>query len=234
MVINVERKEFESREKVLEYIKAHKARILDMGNQGHCTLLDNGRVAKYLYQDYTDYVLGFKNIKTKSYIFPDDGFYVDNYVVTLLMDYVNGLVLNNNKPLDQNLNTLGSQLKALAYDTLRIGEQGVLVKDFHCKNVIYDGNQFKVIDTLPYLLLPGGVFITDNLREVMNRIFEFLLEGIIKYRLVWEKHDYRGNIDCLRYPDKYLQELKTYLENTLGVPINTLGEAEIALKRTVK
>lgn len=225
---------FESREDVMSFINDHTTKNLDIGRQGRCVLLDNGQVAKYLYDDYTEYVLGFRNIMTKSYIFPKEGMYVGNYIVALLMDYAKGDTLMQSKPVNQDLTTLANNLRTLSYDTLRIGEQGVLVKDFHCGNIIYDGEQFKVIDTLPYLLLPGGMYQNDNLREVMNRVYACLLEEIMKYKMVWENHDYKGNMDALRYPHQYIAELKSYLERTLGEEIKTINEAEMVLKRTVK
>ena len=68
----------------------------------------------------------------------------------------------------------------------------------------------------------------------MNRMYDFLLGEMMKYKLVRDNHPFWGNLDCLEYPKYYFKELKSDLENTLGEEINTITEANMSLKKTVK
>lgn len=234
-LIYMEKMEFKSRDELKDYINSHTVKNLGIGREGRCSLLDNGKVIKYLYDDYNpEFVLQFKDIDSSSFLFAKEGIFVDDYVAAILMEYAKGMALSSKKPVDQNIITLGNQLQILSNDIVSISEKSVFVKDFHCGNIIYDGNAFKVIDTLPYLLFSRGNYKNENLREVMNRIYEFLLSDIISYRIVRRDYTYLGRLDRLEYPSEYFNELKSYLENTLGEEINTLGEASVSLKKTIK
>lgn len=230
--------EFKSREELEKYVNAHQEKYLGSGIDGRCVLLDNGRVIKLLHKTFNpDYALQFKEISSPSFIFADEAICINGEVCAVIMDYAKGKRLSDNKPLGQNIITLGNQLRKLTFDICRLSDKGVLIKDFTTSNIMYDGEKFTVIDTFPYLLIPHGMFKKENLREVMttrNGIYPFLLSDIMKYRAVWENQSYYGRLDCLEYPNNYFEELKSFLENTYGEEINTLGDAEMVLKRSKK
>ena len=231
----MEKSEFKSREELQEFIRKHTIKCLGIGREGRCVLLDNNRVIKYLYDDYNpDFILQFKDIDSSSFVFAKEGIYVNEYIAAIYMEYIQGKTLEDSKPSNQDLKVLSSNLRTLSKDIVSISESGVLVKDFHCGNIIYDNNRFKVIDTLPYLYLPKGKYKIENLREIMNRIYAYLLDNILNYQIVREKYSYLGKLDYLEYPDYYFMELKLFLESILGEEIHSLSDAEKSLKKTLK
>lgn len=215
-----------------QYIDKHKVKSLGYGKDGTCFLLDDNSVIKLLYSDYyPDYVLQFKDIDSSSFIFAKNCAYVGNYVRAVIMEYVQGTSLSKNKPLNQKIDLLADQLQVLTDSLNSISSQGILIKDFHCRNIIYDEISFKIIDTLPYLYLSGRNYKEDNLYEVMNRIYSFLLEDIMGYREIAEQYGYIGDLDKLANPSSYLRWLKLNIESSTDQSINTLDEAEKVLQK---
>lgn len=215
-----------------QYIDKHKVKSLGYGKDGTCFLLDDNSVIKLLYSDYyPDYVLQFKDIDSSSFVFAKNCAYVGNYVRAIMMEYVQGTSLSKNKPLNQKIDLLADQLQVLTDSLNSISSQGILIKDFHCGNIIYDENSFKIIDTLPYLYLSGRNYKEDNLYEVMNRIYAFLLEDIMKYREIAEQYGYVGNIERLDNPSTYLRWLKLNIERSIDQSINNLDDAEKVLQK---
>ncbi len=228
----MEKMSFKNREELKDYISDHTIKRLGAGKDGICSLLDNGSVCKYLYYDYNpEYALQFKDIDVPSFVFATSGAYVDEYIASVFMEYADGMVLDKNKPINIDLSTLASQLDVLVSDLITISDMGILVKDFHCGNTIYDGNSFRVIDTLPYLYIPSGKYKIDNLREVMNRMYDFLLRDIMKNSIVYDKYSFYGRLDYLENPSQYFTELKAFLESLSNQSVNTLEDANMVLKK---
>ena len=223
---------FNNYNELKEYVNIHKVKSLGSGREGTCFLLDDNSVIKLLYSDYySDYALQFKDIESPTFVFPKNCAFVKDYVRAIIMEYVQGDSLSKHKPIEQRIDLLGDKLQILTDSLDDISSKGILVKDFHCGNVIYNDNEFKVIDTLPYLYLHGNNYKNENLYEVMNRIYSFLLEDIMKYNEIYKKYGYIGNIDKLDNPAIYLRYLKEELENITDQEINTLSEANKVLKK---
>ena len=215
-----------------DYVYNHKVKSLGSGREGTCFLLDDNSVIKILYSDYySEYALQFKDIDSATFVFAKNCTFVKDYVRAIMMEYVEGDSLSKHKPIEQRIDLLGDKLQILTDSLDDISSKGILVKDFHCGNLIYDGNNFKVVDTLPYLYLPGNNYKNENLYEVMNRIYSFLLDDIMKYKKISKEFGYIGNIDRLDNPAIYLSYLKEELENSTDQEINTLGDANKVLKK---
>ena len=224
---------FKNREEYRKYLNDHVVKRLGThaSRDGVCSLMDNGYVVKALYDEYyPNFAFQFKDFDIPSYIFSKTGAFVDGFVVAVFMDYAKGESVEQHKPIDQEIITLGTHLDLVAKDTKTIGEQGVKVNDFHCGNIIYDSNIFKIIDTLVYDLLTKGDYSKDNIYEVMNRLLAGILDDIMKYRIIRERYSFLGNLDYLENPKAYLIELKKFIEELTEKPINTLKEADNALK----
>ena len=223
---------FKNRAEYSDYLSEHVVeRLGEPGREGICSLMDNGYVVKSLYSEYyPKFALQFKDFDFKSLIFAKCGAIIGEYVVGLFMNYAPGKMLSEEKPVNQDLLVLGNQLQVVTNDIDRASEKGMLARDFHCGNIIYDGEAFRIIDTLPYLLLPKGIFKKENYYEIMNKIYEFLLGELLKDKRVYDELSFWGKLDYLRNPKEYLLLLKKFIEELVEKEINTLGEAEQALK----
>ena len=222
-----------SKQEFEEFLKTHVVKRLGVGGrEGECSLLDNGYVIKKLYKDYyPQFALQFKDIDIPSFIFAKAGIIVDEFVVALLMEYAEGKILNEHRPTDQRIITLGEHLDTLVGDIKLISGKGVYVTDFHCGNIVYDYNRFRIIDTLPYLLMPTCNFEKANIYEIMNRLFDGILDDIMHFGVVRREIGYRGKIERLENPKEYLLALKGFLEDLSGQRIDTLDEAKLTLTR---
>ena len=64
----------------------------------------------------------------------------------------------------------------------------------------------------------------------MTRIYDCILARIVKDKRLNDRFAYWGNIDCFEYPALYLRELKKCIQEIVEHEVNTLNEAEQALK----
>lgn len=228
----MENMEFKNRTELREYIKEHTVKNLGMGREGECHLLDNGSVVKYLYGDFDpNFALQFKDFPDSSFIFAKAGAFVDGYVVAQFMEHANGKSLLDEVPTGQEIATLGDHLEVVTDSIELISEKSVLVKDFFGGNIIYDGNVFKIVDTLYYLLLPMSRYRKENFYEIMNRLYACLLNDIMKHRRVNERFSFYGQLDYLTHPKKYLLMLRDYIADITREEVKTLEEASLALRK---
>ncbi len=225
---------FDSKNDLNNYLNEHTVRRLgaNVGKDGYCCLLDNGMVAKFLYDEFLPaYALQFKDFNYRSFVFAKSAAFVGEYVKTVFMDFAPGKSLYEERPLDQRLDVLGDSLEVLTGDIVAVSERGLFVKDFHPGNIIYDGYQFRIIDTFPYLLLPNGIFTKENFFEVMNRLYNCLLEEVLRNQKVRARFSFWGNLNYLENPKEYLLAIKSFIEEMTNQEVNTLKEAHLALTK---
>ncbi|MBP5679195.1 MAG: hypothetical protein J6X28_05190 [Bacilli bacterium] len=224
---------FSSNEDLLDYIRSHAVKHFNPGREGNCTLLDNGWIVKYLWREYyPKFALQFKDFQVPTFVFAQYGAFVDDMVKAVFMEYAEGPTVSQEKPVTQKMTILGEQLEAVLEDLYQISDRGVLVDDFHCGNLIYNGEQFKIIDTLPsYLLLPGGKYRKDNFYQVMPPIYDMILQDLMKFSFVREYHTCYGNKRALEHPKDYYQSLRDQIAQDTHQEIITLEDAHQALQK---
>ena len=223
---------FNSRTELQEYIRSNYVKKLGLGREGVCSLLKDGTVIKYLHEDYyPDFALQFKDVDTPTFIFAKSGAFVGEFVSGLFMDYAEGKSLYEKKPTDQSMILLGTQLEQVVTDIKTISKQGVWIRDFHPGNMIYNGERFRIVDTLSYLSLPKDNYEEENMYEVMNRLYDFLLDDVMKDRDVYKKYIFYGRRDLIDHPKEYLTALKNYIEEISGKSITTLDDANKVLRK---
>ena len=227
--------QFKSRDELKQYIQDHKEKYLGGGQEGVCYLLKDGSVIKLLHEDYfPQFALQFSGITIPTFYFARNGAYVSDMVSAIFMDHATGVVLERQRPDDQSFSILGDQLDVVVSDVKKASDKHILIQDFHPGNMIYDGDRFKIIDTLPFLLLPGSTYQKENIREVMGRFYDFLFDEMKKYPVLDEKHSYHGKLECLEHPKEYLMSVKAYLEELTNQKVDTFSDAHQALQKTFK
>ena len=226
---------FKTNEELDKYLDSHTVKRLGVGKDGRCVLLDNGLVAKKLWQDYyPDFALQFKDIKVPSFVFARSAAFVGDFVKAVFMEQAKGDTLLERRVDYQRMDTLGDHLGVLSKDIITLSDMGVLIKDFHCGNIVYDETRFRIIDTLPFLKLPNGKYKEENLREVMIRLYENILSEIFKYKKVSFRFRYYGHNEFLEDPKYYLQLLRNYIMELTEEEIVTVEDASMALKKKLK
>ena len=215
-----------------DYVKTHSVKPLGIGREGSCFLLDNNQVIKVLCQEYdSQYALQFKDIDVDSFIFSKYGILINNYINAIFMEYVKGLNLQDALPINQNILDLGEGLQKLVLDIKKISSLGILVKDFCPSNIIYSENSFKVIDTMCYLYFKNFNFEIDNLREIMNKIYNHLIFEIYNCKQISKNLLYLGNLELLEEPKEYFKNLKSKIEEISDQEVITLNDMKKTLKK---
>ena len=226
---------FQNKNEIKDYISCHFVKSLGAGRDGACFLLDDGSVIKDLNGDYyPDFVLQFKDFKVPSFVFAKAGAFIGDYISAIFMEYAPGNSLYSSKPIHQDMIILGKHLEQVAKDIIDISERGVLVKDFHCGNIMYDGQQMRIVDTLPYLYLPKGDYRRENACEIMNRLYEFLLGDILTYHSLGESRFFHGKQELLENPEQYFTMLKDLIEEDTETNIRSLNDASLVLRKKYK
>ena len=225
---------FNNQNDIDEFIKKHSTRFLGSGLEGRCYLLDDGTVVKVLFKkDKSNNLLKFKDINNPSFIFAKESGYIDDAIVALFMEYVEGENLAKRVPVEQKIVTLGSQLQELVENLKKISQTGILVNDFHCENIMYNENGFKVIDTEGYNINDKNNEKT-NIREVMTRIYGMLLYKIIRYEEIRREFIKYGKFEILENPLEHAIELKNLISELTNENIETLDEANKILQKKFK
>ena len=204
--------QFKDRNELRDYIRENREKSLGSGREGTCYLLKDGTVIKLLHQDYYPaFALQFKDFFIPTFYFARNGAYINDMVAATMMEHAEGDALDQKRPDQKPLLLLGDQLEIVVRDVKKISDKHVLMKDFHPGNMIYNGSQFQIVDTLPFLLLPGGNYHTENMREVMNRVYDFLFANIEDFHVLGGDYSYRGKMDRLEHPRQYLENVKCNL-----------------------
>ena len=231
----MENMHFENEWELNNYLRSHTKKVLGDGKDGQCILLDNGIVCKKLWLEYyPNFVLQFKDTYLDSFVFARSAAIVDDFARAIFMEYVPGKNLYERRVDSERIDVIGTQLDKVVTDVNALSEEGVLIKDFHCGNIIHDGNMFKIVDTLPYLKLPKGNYQLENQREVMNKLYDYILQHVMKYRKVSGKFNFYGRKEFLEAPSYYFGIIQDYLQNLTGEEINTFEEANMSLKKKYK
>ena len=226
---------FDNKSELLNYIKLHYIKALGIGREGASYLMDNGLVLKHLYDEYTkEFALKFKDMNIESFVFAKSGVLINDYINAIFMEYIKGFNLLDKNLDNKNILMIGNQLQKLVEDIKKISELGILVKDFFPGNVIYNDNGFKVIDTMCYLYLGDFNYQLSNLREIMNKLYDYLIKEIYICKFIPDKLLFLGKTDILLNPLEYLKSLKEKIEEIGEQEIMTLGDAKKILIKNRK
>ena len=224
---------FKNIEDLNKYIDIHKIKILGSGIEGTCYLLDIGLVMKVLFKEVNlSNELQFKDINNSSFIFTKNIGLIDGKVKSLYMDYAEGCNLKKHIPVEQKITTIGEQLQVLVDDIKEISKLGILVRDFHSENVIYNNN-FKIIDTNNYTIEDKNTEST-NIREIMTSIYGSFLYQIIRYEEIKREFRNYGKLELFENPLKYSEQLKELICNLTDENIETVNEANKVLQKNFK
>ncbi len=221
----------ESIQELDEMIKKESIKNLGCGREGSCFLLSNDVVMKKLYDDYNpEFALQFKDLDIKSFVFATSGVYIKNYIRAIFMKYINGETLITAPKEKITITDFSKALQQLVEDVKKISEMGILMRDFHCGNIIYDGKDLKIIDTMCYLNLHNSSYFESNIRDVILAIYRKVLNEILHTDLFFEKYNI-FDLDVITNPIQFFSDIKRDTERASGEKVETIADVEKVLKK---
>ena len=187
---------FDRKKDVEHYIDEHKVKLLGVGKEGECTLLDNGYAVKlFHYPKDLDYALRLKGIKNGSLQIVEAAAIVNDEAHATFAINAPGKDLYEHAPMNQTFEIMGEQLNVLAADLRKAGNKGIRIKDSFTGNIVYDYSKFTIIDEEWICYASGGYAYT-----VSNGKCEFVL---------WEdKEDAQKVCDVLNDQRATIQSLQ--------------------------
>ena len=210
---------------------------IGMGAQG-VVYTDNyrNRVYKIFHQffesEYTeekikftsDDLLKFKDVKTKTFYFPDELILVNDEIVGYASWFAPGKSLYEINPFRVNLNNFLEALKVADKDMDYISDKGIMTYDV-AYNILYGKKKLSIIDSDEYVYSSDPDIKALNRENLKISIFWFLTSNCFEEFI----SDKKLLNEIMRDPNasvvSFLKEFKSSLENALDKDITTLLDA---------
>lgn len=227
--------EFQSKEHLNVYLKNLK--FLDFGSQGNCYLSSNEKKVFKIFHDFYEEdeehitytkegILKFSDVKTKTFIFPEEVCTIKKDVVGHISKYANAKNLYKINPLNVNLNTFNKALEIAQSDMDIISNKQIEIYDLPY-NILYNKN-FYVVDEEEYNYSYNDINVTKNKnnRAFDTSIYLFLIdtyfnEVVEDNKVLKELYNARDISSII-----FLKELRNRLSELSGAEINYLRDAK--------
>ena len=228
---------FKDKKEFIKFLRAldSEKSYIGGGAQGDCYRSGSNVYKVYKYwnlDDFSsldrDYVLRFKSIKTKRFMFPKDTISVGEKTVGDITTFVDGELLYNIDPLSVPLTLLSKLVKPVIEDIKVLSSSGVRIYDV-MYNIIL-GSKLSVIDTAEYGSLSKDAkwLLDQNMQAFNASIVDFLIDGyftklISENAVLREMYESNGrDVDLIAF----ILELKRYLSDIMGQEINKMVQAK--------
>ena len=223
----------------IKEVEQFKGMLQPLSNsvQGRCYLEQNSNTVYKFFEDWEDdefndfsseQLLQFKDIKTDTFIFPQECLYLNERVIGYTTKYVLGKLLCKTNPLTINLNSFIEMLKTAISDIEYITHEGVNIYDLMYNIML--GNGIYIIDTVEYTkrLMDYDILYQKNIRGFNIEISKYLIDGyfnelINNHKILLKMYNSSNqNMSII----EFVTTFKEYISNTLGHEIETLAEAK--------
>ena len=154
------------------------------GGYGECYILDNDTLYKRFYKlsdgsypfdcDYFEKFIGMNN---DVFVFPRNIDIEGNYTVGYTMDYIHSDTLED-LDFDFSIDDFVLALDKLNEGLYEVTNQGIVVLDVNAKNMLYDGEDFHVIDTDLYITRDETDFVPEEVNEdyVASYLYSYITQ----------------------------------------------------------
>ena len=181
-------------------------------------------------------ILRYASIENATFVFPDGVFYVDGKIKGLMMPYIVSTPLMDFKVSSTKLSHLIKACQKVKEDIKKISDLGIEMQDTAASNIYFDGNAFKIADTLDYIdhnVSEKDTVLKTNLRQFSQYIIPYFTRNQIRKSLVLNKNllDLYRSQSQIEDPSHYFQQLKEHLSDVCDRPIDTLSSAEKILAK---
>ena len=202
--------------------KSFTSNKIESGCNGSCFLIDDNKVFKMIKDPIRieHNINRLSRIYIPSFTFPQELVYVKNEFVGYIMDYVNGVTLEEltSVPLDAFI----KHMRLFEYNIGELSLNKIRINDMNIGNIIYDENSgFKAIDTDFYYKDDDKDVYQNNLSCFSISVFETLLNIYKAYFINNNlQHKFQLLIDGKYLPSKFLVDILKEFRRVLKLNIN--------------
>ena len=237
---------FKNKEDLINYLTHYKN--IGSGAEGNCY-----KVHKKTYKIYKnssikninnihniENILRYKNIIIDNIYFVRGLIYCDNLIVGSYSEYAKGKSCIQTELHKCKINKLTYALSILKQNIYELSKLGICIDDYFLGNILYDGNNFKLIDTASYYINNSDINIIyqENMKKIISELFKNIT---YKY---YEKdnfiytylHDinspyknYLYDIDLITNPDNTILEIKKIISEYMGYEIESFSNSRTKL-----
>ena len=158
-----------------------KSRIIGMGLSAVCFKTRDNKVIKIFmdtantrdlfnrYPDMLSHIEELSLLKDDTFVSPEEVLIKEGKVVGYICPYIDAKVLKhlNRK---ENLNNLLKNYEKLKENVEKLSEKGYLIRDLHPKNILFDGDNFYIIDLDRYYKEEAYNTYSKNMYSVNDTI----------------------------------------------------------------
>lgn len=252
---------FNSLDNFTRYLINNNIRVLGSGKEGTCYKIGDKSYKLYnelycnLYNNdvYVKRLLQYKNVIIDNIYFIRALIYYNDNVVGSVTEYASGINCGDKKLHRCKIDKLVNALSILKNNIYELSKLGIYVEDDFLPNVIYDGNNFKLIDTGDYFNYSelDSTLNKDNVMDIyrknMTKIIKMLFTNITnKYYIVdhfifgflWHidspYKSYLVDTDMLCNPDETILGIKNTICEYIGYEIDTFSKCKSDLLKIRK
>lgn len=236
-------------------------KYLGSGSEGSCYKKGNMVYKKYnqLYSNlYSNDVsiyrlLRYRDIVINNIYFIRKLMYFDNMVVGAVSNYASGISCSKKQLHRCKLDNIINALSILKRDIYELSKLGICIDDNFLGNILYDGDNFKLIDTGGYYYysdIPGigsnydiNFLYENNMRKIILQLFKNITDvGYIDdnfiYGFLWDidslYKDYLDDINLMVNPDKTIIGIRNDIGEYVGYEIDNFSQCRKDLLRIRK
>lgn len=191
------------------YSYVSKGLLIGHGKTAFCYRLPDNRVLKLYvntiskreyfdkYEDMVDHLALLSSVSNDSFVGPEEVLIKGDKVIGYIYPFVDGCTIKTMKS-STSLSSLYRNFNKLIEDTIEVGNNKFELIDVHNENILFDGDNYYVIDLDQGRLSKNDVdpvkhAINKNIREVQETIINTMFKGDNNY--------------ILSFSDYYLDEL---------------------------
>lgn len=245
------------------FFKTNDVKYLGSGWEGSCYKKGN-KVYKLYNNVFIDYIYNgvfskeglvkFSDVFIDNIYFIRALIYCEGFVVGSISDYASGRPCGDIKMYNVKIDNLINALKVLKNNIFELSELGIFIEDEFINNILYNGKNFKFIDTSRYYRFDDVLCDDDDIDDVcdiyelnMIRIMNILLGAITDKKEFNDNFvfnylnkvnscykDYMIDKDLFLNPDTTINGIKDEIQNGIGREITTFGDCRKDLLRIKK
>lgn len=240
---------FSNLSNALKYIRKNSEEIYD----GVYKMNNGTLIKKYIkeksierFDDFSEEnILAFKDIYIEGIAFTRALVYSNLHnIYATITEYVPGESIESKLLGDYPIGDLLLAIKKLEITIKKISELGICATDIYRGNIVYDGKNITLIDTIEYHYSKDNISIIfeDNMLGIMNEIFTsiFYKDGLDSVKRVHKYFSLHGsNFECfnsrenLMNPCETLIKIKKFIEEDFGIKLNTFNECHSFIEEVI-
>lgn len=220
----------------------------------HYYVGDNKKFIKLYSDDYLDRyndlideekLLKYKYLLIDGVVFVEGIIYLNGTIVGEISQYVEGMSGIDKYFGDIPIDKLILALEKLKNTVQEISKNGIIINDPYIENIIFDGNNFVLVDMTEADDSDKGYddIFKENMINIMYELFEEIFIGreISNSNIYGYLKDINSKYKNFLYEDDYLlmnpgrliKEIVLEIEGILGRKFNTINEIDNYLKRNI-